>query len=378
VNPVNEDEMLACTPSGTPNTQYGQSWFYKTSDVGKTWTYIQVETSDSDLRQYAFEGGDCDVIFGDDGTMYSADTWLGDLSVGHSTDGGVTWTGTPLAVTSPIVDRPWLVGGPAGTVHLAYQDLQCCVPSAIWYTRSTDHGVTFTPAVPVVTASPDEVYTWEGNLVVAQDQQSMYLVYNKRNTGVATVGTDAEQVWVAASHDAGLTWTHSHVADTPHSSSYLYPSIGLDKGGVLHVVYASRVSDDQPVWYSYSRDNAASWSAPVKVLAGITAYSPWVAGGEAGEAVIEWYGSPDPSATLATVSDWYIGWGKVTGADAGAPSITSGTTTTAPLFHGKQSAMSEFNMVRLDSSGNARMGVSAMRPTSAGGVAWTMYYQSEL
>ena len=49
-------------------------------------------------------------------------------------------TKTKLTVSSPIVDRPWLVATKPGTVHLTYQALQCCMPSAMWYTRSTDSG----------------------------------------------------------------------------------------------------------------------------------------------------------------------------------------------------------------------------------------------
>src|SRR3954471_7704827 len=143
LNPKNPSEMFLCDPSGVPNTQYNQSYFHVTRDAGASWNPIRVEGGQTDLRNYAFEGGDCDVAYDAAGTMYSADTWLGSLSVGHSTDGGKTWDGTPIAAAAPIVDRPWLVGGPAGTVHFTYQDLQCCLPSAIWYTHSTDYGKTF-------------------------------------------------------------------------------------------------------------------------------------------------------------------------------------------------------------------------------------------
>src|SRR5690242_12256237 len=120
LNPANPSEMFLCDPSGVPATGTNQSYFHATKDGGTTWKYMDVEGGQTDLRNYAFEGGDCDVAYDNAGTMYSADTWLGSLSVGHSTDGGKTWDGTPLAATSPVVDRPWLVGGKAGSVHFTY------------------------------------------------------------------------------------------------------------------------------------------------------------------------------------------------------------------------------------------------------------------
>ena len=111
--------MFVCDPSGVPNTSNNQSYFHLSSDGGATWAFEDVEGGSTDPRNYAYEGGDCDVAFDDAGTMYSADTWLGNLSVGHSFDAGATWSGRSLATSTPVVDRPWIVGGVEGTVYLA-------------------------------------------------------------------------------------------------------------------------------------------------------------------------------------------------------------------------------------------------------------------
>src|SRR5688500_17141036 len=201
INPKEPSEMFICAPSGVPNTENNQSYFHATKDARKTWKPLRVEGGSDDLRNSAVEGGDCDVAYDQGGTMYSADTWLGNLSVGHSKDGGKTWQGASLATSSPIVERPWLVGTKEGTVHLTHQDVQCCMPSAIWYTRSDDYGMTFKPSVPVATVSPDGAFTWQGTLVVSPDEKDLYLVYTRR--AGATDRQGPETVWVAASHDAG-------------------------------------------------------------------------------------------------------------------------------------------------------------------------------
>lgn len=379
IDPTDEDHMFLCAPSGTPNTQYGQSYFHQTKDAGATWNYLRVETEATDGRQHAYEGGDCDVAFDAAGTMYSADTWLGDLSVGRSFDDGVTWSGTPVAVSSPIVDRPWLVGGPGGTIHLTYQDLQAAMPTAIWYTKSTDHGATFAPATPVVIAGPSGAYSWEGNFVVSPDGLHLYLVYTIRQNGVIGVGSSAESVWVAASHDAGVTWTPHRVANTPQSASYLYPSIAMDGGGMLHVVYAASAltGGDHPIWYATSMDGAQSWSAPLALKRDVAAFSPWVAAGPTlGEAAIQWYGSPQANATSAIVADWYEYAARVSGAETGTPTITAATTTTTPLYTGR-SPWPEFNQVRLDSQGNMRIGASVYHDNGEDNDWWALVYQTQ-
>ncbi|HEX9892219.1 MAG TPA: sialidase family protein [Actinomycetota bacterium] len=379
LSPIDPNLMAICGPSGVPNIPNNQSYFHRSKNGGKTWSFMQVEAAQTDTRRYAFEGGDCDVAFDAAGTMYSADTWLADLSIGHSTDGGDTWTGTALAATSPIVDRPWLVGGPAGTIHVTYQDLQCCTPSAMWYTRSTDYGQTFLPAVPITAAGPDGAYTWEGNFVVSPNGQDLYLVYTRRNTNNLVTGLDQsgpETVWVAASHNAGLTWTSHLVASMPNPASYLYPSIAMDAGGHLHVVFASKTDTDRPVWYAFSKDQAETWSAPLAISRGGSGFSPWVAGGRAGEAAITWYGSPTPMAGLSDPVDWYFYAARVRDAHTGSPLVTSQATTPAPIFTGS-SSIPEFEMLRLDQDGRMHLGMAAFRRVGASN-RFVFYYQREL
>jgi hypothetical protein len=372
LNPKDPNNLAICDPSGVPNTSTKQSYFHRSVDAGLHWSFMRVETAQTDTRQYAFEGGDCDVAFDAGGNMWSADTWLGDLSVGHSGDGGTTWDGTAFAVTSPIVDRPWLVGGPAGTIHVSYQDLQCCVPSAIWYTRSTDNGQTFLPAVPVTDASPDGAYTWEGNFVVSPNGNDLYLVYTRRQ-GAALGSLDdtgPETVWVAASHDAGLTWASTKIASMPNPASYLYPSIGMDAGGHLHVVFASKTATDRPIWYQYSPDGT-TWTPPVAIMRDTTGYSPWIAGGASGQAAIAWLGSPEPSADSTTTTDWYFYTARVSVGVDNVPVFTPTTTTVTPMLHGKTD-IPEFEMVKLDPEGAIHIGMSLFRAGK-----WAVYYQRE-
>lgn len=378
LSPVDPNLLFACDPSGVPSTGNGHSYFYLSRDGGLTWSDTNVEDQAVDLRKAAFEGGDCDVAFDAAGTLYTADTWLGDLSVGSSRDGGKTWTvGTSAAGTSPVIDRPWLVGGPAGTVYLTYQDVQFGMPSLVWFAKSTDFGQTFTPAVPVTTATPRGVFTWEGNFV-SVGESDFYQVYTRRDSAPVTFGppvpeSDAETVWVASSHDGGLTWSSHLVSARPHAASYLYPAIAVDGSGMLHVVFSQRDGTLQPTWYSRSTDKAATWSEPMPLLANVTSGSPWIAAGATpGQATAIFFGCPgsyDPKKG----ADWFMYTAQVSGNTTIHAEVA--TTTQQPMFRGNVS-FAEFNMVRLDSSGLAHIGASIPWAKKDGtGQHWQAMYQ---
>jgi hypothetical protein len=373
IDPTDGRRQLVCEPSGVPDTSDGQSYFHLSRDGGKTWKYESVETSSTDTRQAAFEGGDCDVAFDRGGTMYSADTWLGDLSIGHSTDHGASWQGTAFAASSPVVDRPWLVGGPKGTLYVSYQDLQCCSPAAMWFMKSTDYGQTFTRAVPITTADPGGLYTWEGNFVVSPSGQDLYLVYSRRSSGAVNVSALAtpETIWVTQSHDGGATWTPHLVATLPQETTTIYPSIGMDAGGGLHVVWSAPAKIGNPISYTASTDHGLTWRPPIALNPGTVGLAPWVVGGKAGQAAVAWLGSPDPKAKAGTVADYYFSYAKIRLTPTGAI-VQGGNTTKAPLFSGKQT-VPEFEMVRLDARGKLHLGMSVYRTAGK----WAVYSQSE-
>ncbi|HWH09019.1 MAG TPA: hypothetical protein VNX21_07445, partial [Candidatus Thermoplasmatota archaeon] len=127
-------------------------------------------------------------------------------------------------------------------------------------------------------------------------------------------------------------------------------------------------------------NGGASWSTPVKVLAGVKAYSPWVDAREPGRAAILWYGSPNATATLGTTQDWFHYWAVAEGADAGSVQFATGTTTATPIFTGRQGSTAEFNQVRVDADGLIHVGTNAMwtnttRSTPAN--QWILQYQRQ-
>jgi hypothetical protein len=374
VDPTNPKRQLVCDPSGVPATGHGQSYFHLSTDGGKHWRPTNVETAATDSRKATFEGGDCDVAFDQGGTMYSADTWLGDLSIGRSTDHGESWQGTALSGTSPIVDRPWLVGGPKGTLYVSYQDLQCCSPAAMWFMKSTDYGQTFTPAVPITTADPGGAYTWEGNFVVSPSGQDLYLVYSRRSSaGVNVEGLPKgpETMWLAHSSDGGGSWSSTLIATLPQETTTIYPAIGMDAGGNLHVVWSAPAKVGNPISYTASTDHGKTWRPPIALNPGKVGLAPWIVGGKAGQAAVAWLGSDDPKAKASGIAPYWFSYAKIKLTRTGAI-VSTGNTTKQPLFEGKQT-VPEFEMIQLDKKGKLHLGMSIFSKPGK----WAVYSQSE-
>ena len=367
INPKNEKEMFVCDPSGVPAVGTGQSYFYRSIDGGRKWSPVTVETATTDTRSYAYEGGDCDVAYDAGGTMWTADTWLGNLSIGHSTN-GESWEGTAISTTAPVVDRPWIVGGKPGELFVSFHDLQCCTPGAMWFTKTTDYGATWSPAVPITTGNHQGPFLWEGNFVVSKGGQHFDLVYSRRfSAGVRVNGlppvANGMVMSLASSRDGGLTWTSRDIATIPVETTTIYPSLGRDAGGYLHVAWAAPREKDEPVFYTMSKDEGATWSTPRALNPGKSGYAPWVEGAKKGQARIVWLGSPKGK----NAKDWYFYYAKVDG-----NRTQVGTTTRKPMWVGEQT-VPEFEMVRLDKKGKMHLGMSVFARNGA----WAVYYQRE-
>ena len=371
LHPRDDRRLVACTPSGVLTKQSPQSHYYRSDDGGRRWSYLTVET-DGDLRQRTYEGGDCDVAYDAAGTLYAADTWVGNLSVGASRDGGATWTGTPLAGTAPVVDRPWVAGGKAGTVYVTYQALQGQMPTLMWFTKSTDYGRTFSPAVPVTTANQDGTYTWEGNLVAAPNGNDLYLIHTRRVTPAEPVAGLDDSVQLAYSHDGGTTWATRTIASLPErpTPGTLYPVVAMDGGGHLHATWTAprTAKGDVPVWYTTSKDKGVTWSRPVALNTGRHAWAPWVAGGpRAGQAALAWLDTPDDPEDPEGAR-WFFGYATLQG---GRLTAGPATTTDQPMWTGAQTTP-EFENVRYGRDGRLRLGMAVFREG-----AWALYYQRQ-
>ena len=370
MHPRDERRMFACGPSGLRNT-VGQSHYFQTATAGRDWSYVDIETDQDDTRNVPADGGDCDVAYDDAGTMYVADTWVGNLSVGASRDGGRTWHGTALALDSAVIDRPWIVApGEPGVLYATWHGLQTHMTSLMWFAKSTDYGRTFSRPVVVTTANASGGWTWHGNFVTSEDGRDVYTISTRRLTP-AQGFAKPDEIQLNASHDGGATWTGSTISVLAHPTvpDTLYPVVAMDGGGHLHAVWTSARDDagDVPLYYTTSADQGRTWSRPLVVAEGPgwTGWAPWVAGGpKAGQAGAGWLATDSASPTGR--SDW---WAAYATFDAGRVT-TVGRTTTEPLYTGTQT-YPEFEAARIDEQGRLHLGIAVFRRDGV----WALYHQ---
>lgn len=205
------------------------------------------------------------------GRIESASDWADmDLLVRRSEDGGDTWG--PIQVVaeragSKPTDNPTPIVGADGTIHLLYQRDYAYA----YYTRSTDDGLTWSPAVNITPTFDafKEDYDWKvlapgpghsvqlenGRLLVPvwlADSDKLKPHRSHRPSRIATIYSD----------DNGKTWQRG--ALVPDAEGFKNPSetmaVQLPDGRVMLSI--RNESEKRRKGVSYSKDGISDWTAP--------------------------------------------------------------------------------------------------------------------
>ena len=210
----------------------------------------------------------------------NADSWVSSPLACGGFDGESIGTGPP--VSSSPVGYPDLVYYCTGTTPASSPPTTTPICS-----KSLDGGLTFQPTgappwpVADEQAQGDTFGPWAGNPVVGADG-TVYVP--KRFAG---------QPEVAVSHDEGLTWQHAQVA--ANGSGGETPRMAIDDSGN---VYYTWVGANHLPYLAYSRDDGATWSAPIALAPrGLReADLPRVAAMADGRVAVAYIGSTDSPA----------------------------------------------------------------------------------
>lgn len=296
INPKNPDNMIAASfQTGLPPKPRAGSYHYVTFDGGKSWTTVPTPDPKNLVQ------GDDVVVFSGDGIAYHAHLSFDGIRLARpqraengmivnvSKDGGKTWTDGTAAINHintviPFEDKPGIVVDNAagsrwkGNVYLAwtrfdvYGSANRDDHSQIYFTRSTDHGQTFsmpfrisdTPgdcldsdntvegAVPAVGPKGEVYIVWAGPLG---------LVFDKSLDGGVTFGKDKVIGKFPGGWDFGVDGL-DRANGMPNTAVDL--SNGPNKG-TLYVNWIDARNGDPDVFVMSSRDGGDSWSQPVRV-----------------------------------------------------------------------------------------------------------------
>jgi hypothetical protein len=268
INPLDSKNVVAGWISGTTESfscTYGASF-----DGGRSWKSIGPVPG----MPPPFSG-DPSVVFDKDGNVYfSCGVNTGPAGratdfVSRSTDGGVTWGAPVAAFTSTDefkgVDFTKISANPVnGDIYVVTQLAFSIGQGGIFFTRSTDHGASFSAPIRINRPSdgsyPDDPYA------VGVDSSTVYVTYG--------VGSNANQnsfnydrIFLAKSTDGGATFSaglkvldvvplptylpnfsHFHITDTN-----LWSAVDR-RSGEIYVNFVDYRNGDADVWLLRVRD----------------------------------------------------------------------------------------------------------------------------
>lgn len=187
------------------------------------------------------------------------------LALHRSLDGGVTFEKDWIWVmdAGQWQADPQIDTDAAGNVYVAI----LTNPFTVKFTKSMDHGVTWSPPVEII----GNTLAWVDHewMVVSDDGQDIYVGFNHHTN------------YQTASHDGGVTWSEPILTSPPTEDDY-YFSIGATILPNDDVVFAAadyaccrynEVAHKRPVqmWSVTSTDGGASWT---ETLVGRAATAP--------------------------------------------------------------------------------------------------------
>jgi hypothetical protein len=328
VNPANPRNLVATWKQDAGPVSTRSDLVAASVDGGRTWTRRTIPGLTVCTGGTADGASDPWVAAGGDGTVYFSGL-PADLSTlpppvamvaSRSRDGGRSWP-APATVAPPLVgnDTDAITGSPrlAGHAYLVWANfLEDVVPrtNSLWFARTTDRGVSWSPPVLVDQPGP-----------FASDRAPRLLVLPDGTLLTIFLRVDLElgfgAHYAARSLDEGRTWLPAVQAGPrrplmgffdpqtglafpqPH-----FPSAAVAPDGTAYVAFEdNRSASSGAIGILRSRDGGRTWSS--STLPGISAYAfePAIAVDSHGTVGVTWYDlrNDRPGDAALTADVWF-------------------------------------------------------------------------
>jgi uncharacterized repeat protein (TIGR01451 family) len=307
-----------------PNDPYMRNWVYRGQPDSQT-----CDNPDPQTCAGADGGGDVDLAVGRPdpvrGTLANppalafSSLVLSNISVGKSTDKGVTFQRNPLGNVpggAPIDDRQWQEFYGQNSVYLLYRTV---APAVTQIQRSDDGGLTYGPA-----ATAGAI----GQVGEIDVHQADGTVYVSGSSGQVCVGTPV-------SPRLPPTTYVCHAATSASSPANIFFVVKVADDGTPNGTAYVAYSDGQDIYLAHSFDKGDHWSQPVRVSNGAdtrTSLFPWLETGPTpGSVGVVWYGSPSTSNNDS--ADWKVFYAQSYNATADNPTFRQ-VTASDHFIHG--------------------------------------------
>jgi hypothetical protein len=227
-------------------------YFSRSDDGGRTWLAPNVRISDVSTSDYG--GGD--LAIDTDEIVYA--TWYRKcpdddyhIFFAKSLDRGITWTPDGQVDDGSDDDKyqPEIAIGPTG-INIVWRDFRPYDDSDIYFARSTDGGETWTnPSIKV----HEDSYGHQRHPGIGVDPWgTMYVVYESHEG-------DNSNIYLVKSVDGGETWSWPHVqVDDDRPGNHYFPELAVDQDGMIYASWSYWGGDH--ILFAKSTDGGESWS----------------------------------------------------------------------------------------------------------------------
>lgn len=222
------------------------------------------------------------------------------ISSNLSTDRGQSFTHSPAVADIPADDRQWIEADGPNTIYLMYR---APIPAnGLFVQKSTDHGLTYGPAVAVLDAT-NPATTTPGYIDVDHSDGTVYLSHQNHNA-----------LYVSRSTDGGSTWT-TRLVDGLLAHGHLFDPVKVGDDGTVYTTW----SNDRHIYYSFSTDHGDTWTVPAVVDdpdSTATNVFPWLEAGSAGRVDVVWFGTKSQNISAA---EWDVYFSQSLNANSSNP-----------------------------------------------------------
>ncbi|HEV8361379.1 MAG TPA: sialidase family protein [Candidatus Thermoplasmatota archaeon] len=323
---------------GSAQGNVNKAW--RSTDDGATWVDITPPLVGERPTNDGF------LAVGNRDTVYVQNVWGLTFQLFRSDDRGATWLLLPTPKLPLLMHRNWIVPLGDATLHVVMEalppsfapalvggpQLPLATPNeGLWYLRSDDRGLTWTVPRQI---DPVVNFAGQGNLVVSQDGQALYVLRYEDERG-SDPSYERGLWYLLASEDGGATWERRDAfALTSELASAVEP-LALDPTGTLYMAWSQALDGRSQLHFATSRDGGMSWSAP-RLLAPSsgTQAMPWLASPASGELRVVWYEADANVTAPKADAPWFAHAARITGADTDAPAVAAQRVTPEPVHEG--------------------------------------------
>ncbi len=206
----------------------------------------------------------------------NADIWFS-----RSIDHGASWSAatrvskqvTTNAYTSLLQRTPHFAADSKGTLHMTWTEDRVNKQSDVFYTTSTDHGTTWSPAVSIMDANDSQKYAQDFSSLAIDSNDNIYIAYLDNRELVRGTWTNY-QLYVEKSSNGGVSWgAPTKATNMPGNKGGTCECCTLEivagKTGHVYIAFRSNIENRRDIWIARSRDGAKTFDQAILAQQGV-------------------------------------------------------------------------------------------------------------